>query len=336
MYGQMTSKNKRPSEFELIAKYFAPLTGEGSFGLVDDAAELIPPPGHSLVITQDAIAEGIHFSANDPPGKIAQKAIRVNLSDLAAKGAVPHAVSIALGLGKNWTEDWIADFSAGLAADRREFNITLIGGDTFGTGTSTVISVSAIGYVPEGKYTSRLGAKAKDLVYVTGTIGDGALGLAAMKNELPGLSEADRAFLVSRYLLPQPRVEALDVIQRFATASMDISDGLVADAEKLALASSLSINIESAFVPLSDAASRVSKDESNSLKTALSGGDDYEILFTIAPDDRRSVEEAAAGLPFAVTPVGQMEAGQGVRVFDRDGRILEFQSKGYDHSGTNL
>ncbi len=331
----MTSQTNKPSEFTLIAKYFAPLAGEGSFGLADDAAQFTPTKGHSLVVTQDSIAEGVHFFDYDPPATIARKAVRVNLSDLAAKGATPKTISIALGLGSNWTEGWVAEFADGIAADCQEFGITVSGGDTFATNAGTVISVTAIGEVPEGQYTSRLGAKDGDLVFVTGTIGDGGFGLAARQGKLSNINEDDFAWLIDRYLLPKPRMQAANLIRQYATASMDISDGLIADAEKLGIASRLSMNIKSEKVPVSKAVERLLTDESNFLETVLSGGDDYEILFTIAPEICALVERQAKELPFALTCIGEMRAGQGVRVFDSTGHILEVASKGYDHSGTN-
>lgn len=328
----MNSKTGQPSEFELISKYFAPLAGEGSFGFSDDAAQIKLNEGNSLVITQDAIASGVHFFADDDPNRVAQKAIRVNVSDLVAKGATPKSISLALGLPNNWTEGWVAKFAEGLAADCETFAVTLSGGDTFTTGAGAVVSVTAVGEVPDSQYVSRLGAEPGDLVFVTGAIGDGAFGLAARAGTLEGLHPNEVYYLTDRYLLPQPRIEAINIIREYATASMDISDGLIADCEKLASASGVSMNIQSADVPMSPPVSRLINDESNSLEVALSGGDDYEILFTVHPEKRVDLVNQADELPFAVSCIGEIAEGEGVTVFDRSGLILEVKQTGYDHS----
>jgi len=202
--------SERPDEISLIAHYFAPLAGEGAFGLQDDAACLDPAPGKSWVMTQDAIAEGVHFGADDPPDQIAQKALRVNLSDLAAKGAKPRYFSLALGLADTWDEPWIAEFARGLAADCDAFDIALTGGDTFRSGGGFVISITAIGEVPRGEYVSRLGASPGDTLFVTGTIGDAYAGLLARQDKLVDIGRENRAFVEDRYLLPQPRCLRLD------------------------------------------------------------------------------------------------------------------------------
>ena len=325
--------NSRPSEFSIIGKYFAPLAGEGAFNLRDDAAEIIPTEGMSLVITQDAIAEGIHFFSNDAPDMIAKKALRVNLSDLAAKGAVPKYISLALGLAKSWNEEWIADFAFGLKEDCKTFDVELTGGDTFVSGDGFVISITAIGEMPKGSYISRLGASEEDVVYVTGSIGDGALGLLARRQNIGTLNVDENEYLKTRYLLPQPRVEFAKVIREFATASMDISDGLVGDLEKLCQASNVSASVEIKNIPLSKAIKKAVQSESKFLETALTGGDDYEILVTIKPQHTAEFEEAVSRLPFTVMRIGTISSGQGVKMFDTSGQVIEFEKSSYDHSG---
>ncbi len=188
--------NIKISEFSLIKKYFAPFAGEGTFDLQDDAAEIIPSDGSSLVITQDAISEGIHFFKDDAPSLIAKKALRVNLSDLAAKGATPKYISLALGLGNTWSEEWVKEFAKGLQEDCSEYGIRLTGGDTFRTGGGFVISITAIGEIPLGGYVSRLGANPEEILYVTGTIGDSALGLLARQIKFDCLSEEENKYLL--------------------------------------------------------------------------------------------------------------------------------------------
>ncbi len=327
--------NYQLSEFLLIKKYFAPFAGEGAFNLSDDAAEIIPTESMSLVITQDAVAEGIHFFPDDPPQLIAKKALRVNLSDLAAKGADPKYISLSLGLGSNWNEAWISDFAEGLAEDCKAYGIQLTGGDTFRTGGGFVISITAIGELPQGTYTSRLGAAPHEYLYVTGTVGDGALGLMARQARFEGLSVGENEFLIDRYLVPNPRIELANILQCFATASMDISDGLVGDLEKLCEASGVAAEVKSSKIPLSTAVQKQITSESNYLQTALTGGDDYEILFTVKPENCDALERALSTLPFPVTQIGEIISGQGVKVFDTDGQVIEFDQTSYDHSGEN-
>lgn len=327
--------NSRPSEFSIIKKYFAPFASKGAFDFRDDAAEIIPTEGCSLVITQDAIAEGIHFFSDDPPALIAKKALRVNLSDLAAKGASPKFISLALGLGMSWNEEWVAEFAKGLKDDCEVYGVELTGGDTFRTGGGFVISISAIGEVPLGGYVSRLNANKDDMIFVTGCIGDAALGLLAHENKLTRLSDKDNDFLVNQYLLPQPRVEVAEIIRQFATASMDISDGLIGDLEKLCQASNVSAVLKIQNVPLSQAVQNVISLESNLLETALTGGDDYEILFTVAEEKLEEFENLIKGFEGQFTRIGTINSGQGVKVFDRDGQLIEFEKTSYDHSGEN-
>ncbi len=330
--------NSRPnktriSESSLIKKYFAPFANEGAFELRDDAAEIKPEPDKSYVITQDAIAEGVHFFSDDAANLIAKKALRVNLSDIAAKGASPKYISLALGLGSNWDENWVAEFANGLHQDCDHYNVELTGGDTFCTGGGFVISITKIGEISKQNYVSRLGAEPGDVIYVTGTIGDSALGLLARQYKLNALEEQNKEYLINRYLLPQPRVELADVICHYATASMDVSDGFVGDLQKLCEASGVSAEVDSSKIPLSKPAKSVIQSESNSLKTALTGGDDYEILFTVKPDQCALLEKSCKAMPFLVTRVGEISSGQGVKVFDTSGKVIEFAQSSYDHSG---
>jgi thiamine-monophosphate kinase len=327
--------NSRPSEFSIIKKYFAPFASQGAFEFRDDASEIIPNEGKSLVITQDAIAEGIHFFSDDPPELIAKKALRVNLSDLAAKGATPKYISLALGLGKTWNEQWVAEFANGLKEDCEAYDIQLTGGDTFSTGAGFVISITALGEVPHDDYVSRLNAKAGDTLFVTGEIGDAALGLLAHERQIFGLKNEDNAYLINRYLLPQPRVAAVEIIREFASASMDISDGLIGDLEKLCQASEVGAALKFQYIPFSQATQNAISLESNLLETALTGGDDYEILFTVAEDNLMKFEKMINGSKIQFTRICTITSGQGVKVFDRDGQLIEFEKSSYDHSGDN-
>ncbi len=326
---------KRPGEFDLIAKYFAPLAAgmPGAFGLGDDAAVVAPAPGHELVTTADALTEGVHFLPDDPPGDIARKMLRCNLSDLAAMGARPIGYVMTTALTERTDEAWIAAFTAGLAADQREFGIGLLGGDTTSTPGLLSLTVTAFGEVPAGRALRRNGAHAGDLVMVSGTIGDGILGLMALRGELNSLVDRDRNALAMRYRLPQPRLKlGKALLERdLATAALDVSDGLVADLGHICKQSKLSATIEAARVPLSDAARRAVDADSKRLATLLTGGDDYELVFTIAPDKRGAVQALARELNLPIGEVGTMAAGQGVRVLDASGRPMAFDRAGWTH-----
>ena len=239
----------RMDEFGIIAKYFAPLAGEGAFGLKDDAALLPARPGQDLVITTDTITEGVDFFAFDPSADIARKALRVNLSDLAAKGAVPAHYLLNLSLPHTITPDWLAGFADGLAQDQQEFGISLLGGDTGATDGPLTIAVTAFGFVPQGKMVRRNGARIGDAVYVTGTIGDSGGGLAIFKREKHSLSDADRDALIARYRVPQPPVAFAAKLRAIAHASVDVSDGLIADLGHIASASGVHIVVEGERCP---------------------------------------------------------------------------------------
>src|SRR5215472_2578795 len=216
-------------EFERIARFFAPLAAPGALGLTDDVAVIDGPDGEEYVLTTDAIVEGVHFLKDDPPDLVARKLLRVNLSDLAGKGARPIGYLLTTALPKRCGEDWLAAFAAGLAADQATYGIGLLGGDSTATSGPVTLSVTAIGSVARGAGVLRGTARPGDLVFVSGTLGDAALGLRVLRGELSGLDAADRDFLVDRYRLPQPRLELGRRLVGLAQAMTDISDGLVAD-----------------------------------------------------------------------------------------------------------
>jgi thiamine-monophosphate kinase len=319
-----------PGEFELIERYFAPLARgfPGAYRLRDDAALIAPALGHDLVAKSDAIVAGVHFLPDDPPELVARKALRVNLSDLAAKGAVPRAYLLDLMLPRTLPERWIAAFARGLARDQEEYGVHLIGGDTDSTPGPVVVAITAFGEVPTGRMVLRSGARPGDAVFVTGTIGDAALGLEALRGALPGLDAKASSFLADRYRLPLPRVKLGARLLGRASAAIDISDGLVADLGHLCEASRLAAVIEGPRVPLSAAARAVLDTWPARMTTVLAGGDDYEILFT-AP--------AQAGHQFAADAmaIGRMvEARAGeerVTILDARGRPLSFERGGWSH-----
>lgn len=319
------------AEHDLIARYFAPLAGPEGHGLLDDAASVDPPAGFDLVVTTDLVAEGIHF-LDDPPGAIAAKALRVNLSDLAAKGARPYAYSLALGLGPEKDERWIAAFAEGLAADQKTYDVRLIGGDTSRLSTGVVVTITAFGWVPTAGAVLRSTARPGDVLMVSGTIGDAALGLLVRKGATLHLEDkADCDFLLQRYLYPEPRVGLANGVRRFASAAMDISDGLAGDLGKLCLASGVGAEITVADIPLSDAARRASLADSDLVPLIHTGGDDYEILLAASPDNAIVVAEAARLAHVPLTPIGRIVAGSDV-IFRRfDGTRMSFGATAYDH-----
>jgi thiamine-monophosphate kinase len=302
-------------EFEIIKRYFAPLAGEGAFSLKDDAALLPLREGHDLVVTTDTIAEGTDFFASDPPGAIAQKALRINLSDLAAKGAVPAHYLLNFTLPRTVTQEWLAAFAGGLARDQKEFAVSLLGGDTSAGALS--IAVTAFGFVPQGKMVKRSGAQIGDAVYVTGTIGDSGGGLAVLKGEKQALPDTDRDYLIGRYRVPQPPVGFAEKLRAIAHAAVDVSDGLIADLGHVASASSVGVLVEGECVPLSPPLKALWGE--NALLRAVTAGDDYQTAFTAPP-----------GLRGPFTRIGQVVAGEGVSL-SSDGRNIPVPLTGYQH-----
>ncbi len=325
----------RPSEDEIIQRHFAPLAGPAALGLLDDAAAFAPPPG-DLVVTKDMLCAGVHFFADDPPGAIARKALRVNLSDLAAKGAAPLGFLLGLALPDDWTPDWLAAFAAGLAEDAAVYQCPLFGGDTVKSPGALTLSITALGSVPKGTRLIRANAAANDFLYLSGTIGDAALGLRLRGLPVPvwshGLGAESQVFLRERYLLPQPRLGLRAALLGCADAAMDISDGLAGDLAKMLQASGLTAQIAVADLPLSAAAREALAQEPDLIETLLSGGDDYEILAAVAPGKAAVFEQAAGAAGIPVRQIGRAQAGADPAVFRAaDGRPLSLKSFSYRH-----
>jgi len=304
-------------EFGIISRYFAPLAGEGAFGLKDDAALIAARPGFDLVVTTDAISEGTDFFAFDPANTIAQKALRVNLSDLAAKGAEPFAYLLNLSLPHSIAPDWLAAFAEGLGRDQHEFGVSLLGGDTGATDGPLSIAVTAFGYVPQGKMIRRAGARVGDAVYVTGSIGEAGGGLAIFKREKHSLSDGERDQLTACYRVPEPPVSFAADLRQIAHAAVDVSDGLIADLGHIASASAVCIVVEGEQVPLTVPLRALWGE--HTLLRAVTAGDDYQIAFTAPP-----------GLEGPFTRIGRVEEGEGVE-FLIAGRKAELPSGGYRH-----
>ncbi|WP_367272239.1 thiamine-phosphate kinase [Phreatobacter sp.] len=328
----------RPTEDELIARYLAPLAvAAGADGLSDDAAAL-PEGAGELVVTKDMAIAGVHFFPDDPPAMIAAKALRTNLSDLAAKGAAPAGFLLGLGLPQDWTEDFLAAFCEGLAADIAAYACPLYGGDTVKVPGPLTISITAFGRAR--RWVRRRGAQAGDVVCVTGTIGDGALGLAVRAAErdpagaarwIGGLTAIDREHLRARYLLPQPRTALAEAVAAHASAAMDVSDGLAGDLAKLLKVSGVGAHVEADSVPLSDAARSALALDPALLRAAFTGGDDYEILLTCRPDAFAPLEAAADAAGVFFTRIGEVAADPGLVIRDGQGNTLDLGPGRFEH-----
>ncbi|HEY7690034.1 MAG TPA: thiamine-phosphate kinase [Dongiaceae bacterium] len=330
----MTAKH-RPTEFELIARYFAPLAAgaPGAASLGDDVALVSIGNGEELVLKTDAIVAGRHFTGEEPAGLIARKLLRVNLSDLAAKGARPIGYLLTAVFPRDIQESWIADFAAGLAEDQWHYGLQLLGGDTTSTTGPLTLSLTALGASARGRTPRRGDAKSGDAILVSGTIGDGALGLDAVRGRLAGLPPPLAQFLRDRYQLPEPRLAAGRALVEsgIVQAAMDVSDGLVADLEHICQQSGLGAAIDWDRVPVS-AAARAALDLQPDLRDRiLGGGDDYELLITVADDDAPRAVEIAHGTGLALTVIGRMQPGAGVTVRAGDGSAIPLRQKGFQH-----
>jgi thiamine-monophosphate kinase len=322
-------------EFQMIAEIFAPLAEgfPGAFGLLDDAAVVVPRPNRDLVVTKDLMVAGVHFPADDPARLVGKKLLRVNLSDLAAMGADPIGYLLGIALPKNSDLEWLKSFAGGLAEDQAAFGVALIGGDTVQTPGPVTVSLTAFGDLPAGKALTRARARDGDLIMVSGTIGDGTLGLGVVSGAWGELSELHRAYLLDRFRVPEPRLALGQGIRRgLARSAADVSDGLIADLGHIGAASGLGAVVKAADVPLSDAA-RAALDVAGPslLPDLLSGGDDYELVFTVARASIDQVRALGRDLGISVTEIGRMVTGRDVQVVDGTGRPLAPTRRGYRH-----
>jgi thiamine-monophosphate kinase len=324
--------SSRSSEFSMIAHVFAPLAGEGAYGLTDDAATVRVPNGHELVVTADTVIEGVHFLAADPPQTVAQKALRVNLSDLATKGATPVGYLLALSLGRKQGDAWLREFAHGLALDQKAFGITLLGGDTTATPGPLTITITAFGSVRTGKMIRRAGAREGDLIFVSGTVGDAGAGLEVLRKRHARLAAKHREALIARYRTPVPRLALGRALQGIATAAIDVSDGLIADLGHIAEnAKGGAFVIDAARIPLSAAFRAAHGTGDAAIACAATSGDDYEIVFTARPSARDRVLAAAKRARTPVIEIGHVEDGRGVYLMGSKGRALPTGRGGFTH-----
>ncbi|UCH76145.1 MAG: thiamine-phosphate kinase [Rhodospirillales bacterium] len=323
----------RSDEFARISRYLAPLTEgfPGAFGLTDDAAIIGPMSDRDIVATTDTMVAGVHFMSDERPDLIAAKLLRVNLSDLAAMGAAPLAYLLNIALPASIDDDWLGAFVRGLAADQAAFGITLAGGDSVTTPGPPTFTVTALGTVKCGWAIRRSGARPDDIVYVSGTIGDAAVGLECLQREVAGLTPETRDELIGRYRLPRPRVGLGGRLVGLASAAIDISDGLAADLTHILDASGVGAELNAAALPLSEALKAVLAREPDILTTVLAGGDDYELLFTVAPGYAARIVKIATDLSLPLTPIGRIVTEPKLRIVAPDGAELKLARKGWVH-----
>ena len=324
-------------EDAVIAEFLAPLAAQapGARGLRDDCASLTPPAGMDLILKTDPIRAGVHFFADDDPADIAWKALAVNVSDLAAKGAKPLVYLLALSFPEPPSRTWMSAFSNGLREAQAAFGCHLTGGDTDRAPGPLCVAVTAIGTVPHGRMVPRTGAQVGDGVFVSGTIGDACLGLA-LRSRAPeaanwSLSALERPALIGRYLRPQPRLALADVLLHHATGAMDISDSLAKDADRMFRVSGVGGTIHLGQVPLSASARRLTDQHAGMLIRLATAGDDYEVMCTVPPSREQAFIRDAATAGVLVTRIGQVEHGRGARFIGRDGQALTLDRLGWAH-----
>ncbi len=333
MTSSSSSPQRRLGEFAMIAKLLSPLAANdlGAFGLTDDAATVKVPADQELVITKDMLVEGVHFLRDDPPDLLARKALRVNLSDLAAKGATPRSYFLGLSLAPWIGDDWLTQFASGLADDQKRFAVSLSGGDTTATPGPLTLSITALGTVPAGRMIRRKGARPRDAVFVTGSVGDAGAGLAILRGEGVGIPDLIRAALISRYQLPEPRVALGPQLLGLASAALDVSDGLLADLGHVAKLSEVRVALDAAKIPVSAATRALWGQSQEAVVRAATSGDDYEIAFTAPISARSRLEELSRTSGVAISEIGRVEAGSGVHLLDDKSKPIPVPRMGYTH-----
>ena len=323
------------NEFDLISTYLADLAGPEGLGLIDDAANWSPPAGFDAVISSDTLVEGVHFPIGKFDAALAQKLIRVNISDLVAKGADPEGYLLSLTLNEETTQSQIASFCQGLAKDQKNFGFKLWGGDTTRTSGPNVLSITIIGTVPKGKMVRRSGAKPDDIVCVTGHIGCAYLGLKiVLKQYNNEFNESVASYFSMAYHIPNPPFVFRHGIRSLASSSLDISDGLVADAGHLAKASKVSVSIDIGAIPLSRESSKWVAEQEDQIAARLAlatGGDDYQALLTVDPANLDEILVISRACDVNLTLIGSVSSGEGVRVQDENGEIIEVKTPGFTH-----
>jgi len=320
-----------PDEFSLIERLFYLLAGPEGLGLKDDAAVFTPRAGYDLVFTKDAIAEGRHYLPGDPADAVAKKLLRVNLSDLAAKGATPRGYLLFCAWSGDTSLDWMQAFADGLTEDQSKFGLSLWGGDTIRVVGPSVFSLTAIGEVPSGQMVTRSGAAVGDDLWVTGAIGDAALGLLAAQGKYGAVEQGDRDYLISRYRIPQPPVAFGRELRGIASAALDLSDGLLGDLEHLCSASQVGARLDRAAIPLSTAFTACLASSEEFWRLVYGGGDDYQILFAVPPERQERIVDLARAVDVQVSRIGRLTKDQDIVVLDEAGHPVETALGGFTH-----
>lgn len=335
----MVDSDRVEGEAGVIGQFMAPLAAgyPGALGLMDDCAVLAPPPGEEIVLKTDAVAEGVHFLATDDPADVGWKALAVNVSDLAAKGARPLVYLMALSFPEMPRRTWLSRFTTGLAAAQARFGIHLAGGDTDKRPGPISITITVLGAVPVGRMVRRAAARPGDLIFVSGTLGNSALGLKLAHDPALatawGLDGAEAAHLAARYLRPAPRLGLRAALLDHAQAAMDLSDGLAKDLGRMCLASGVAAEVGTHRLPLSSAACKALAVNPVLIEAVAAGGDDYEVLTTVTPAHAAAYRAAATSGGVNVTEIGRIEAGSGIRLTDGAGREVVMSATGWDHFG---
>ena len=326
-------------EFDLIDKYLKPLaTDQAALGLLDDAAVINASQGHSLVLSKDMMVEGVHYDAHTPVNLLAKKLLRVNLSDLAAMGAKPRGYLLGLSLPKKFSkeqsEQWLSSFCDGLRQDQELFGVSLLGGDTVSVQDGVVLSLTMVGEVLLGQVIKRTGAKAGDVILVTGSLGDAALALNLNTHKWQ-LEDKEKQYLFERLNLPQPRLEVGLLLRGLVNSAIDVSDGLLADLEHITKASGVGADVYLHKLPLSSAARECCASEANLMENfwplIYAGGDDYELVFTVAKHNLAEVKAVLEKIDVAVSEIGIVKEGDGVNLLDAENNKITLAKKGYEH-----
>jgi len=323
-------------EHSLIQTHFAPLAGPGGLRLLDDAAQMTPPAGHDLVLTADSFVEGVHFPSGHYGGDTAERLLRTNLSDLAAKGARPISYLLSLAWPKSVDTKWMAGFAVGLRDIQQSFDFHLLGGDTVSTEGPMVISATLMGVLPTGEMVQRNGAAMGDDVWVTGCLGDAKLGcdIVLSKAITPKPTPDDAWGFESAYWRPDIHLSLRKILREKASAAADISDGVLRDAGHICRASGVAMSLNFDALPLSNGAELWAEGQENIVraKQALLGfGDDYQILFTSAPEHRQSWFDTARKNGLKLSLIGNVTSGKGVRCLDVNGEDMDWPDRGYSH-----
>jgi len=313
-------------EFDLISKYFKPLAGPEGLDLSDDASCVRGSSNHDLIVTKDILVEHVHFRNEDPADLLAHKALAVNVSDCVAKGAQPNLYWLGLALPASIDDAWMEGFSKGLNGAQTLYGCHLAGGDTCITDGPMVISVTLLGAIPTGKMVTRSGAKCGDDIYVTGTLGDAALGLWCLEKQTGGMKT-----LVSAYQKPMPPFKFGIALSSISNSSADISDGLIADATHISQASNVGMLIHKDDLPLSKQGGQLLRREPDLWSKVWSGGDDYQIVFTASKGERVNVLDLAMKTGTQVTIIGEVISEQGVQLLDKGGQLVQVTHGGYTH-----